>query len=288
MGLETVRFKVVSNFNQPIPLVTIRIFDSSDNFVTYAVTDDSGIAETTLDGNSDGISYILRLFKVGVAFETNRIKVYSPPVSPGNSFKIIGNTEAVNSPTDPRLCRCYGFLRKGDGSMFKADIRFHLISPDIVDGCGLFGRDFTVIGNSNGYFSIDLFRGGTYLVQISNDTFRSITVPDLPTANIADVIYPVISQVTYDPEPPYNLGVGEVLEITPSITLSSGLSYSWTPDEVVWRSLDPTIVYVETGKTIMLRGIKTGSTQVKIDVKDTGIRKIPDTIIGDLFNVNVS
>lgn len=92
MGMVSTTFRVASDAVTPAPVdgVAVRVFTSSDVFVTEGVTGlvtpGSGELELTLNGEPSGTTYIVRLAKDGWSFSppTVSVEVYDPPGAPPN------------------------------------------------------------------------------------------------------------------------------------------------------------------------------------------------------------
>jgi hypothetical protein len=184
MAVETVRVFVEdlqTPTAQPIEDVLVRVFDANGDFVTQDLTVLSGgeaVADFSLDGDDPPIEYTIRLSKSGVAFDgaggdANKsplgIQVYSPPAnSPTgtNDFDAKGETFVRPTATDPNMCRCSGFFRRGDGRPYAnmAVAIEAIFNPAIVSGDGVMGTNLFGRTDADGYFQIDLYRGGQYIL----------------------------------------------------------------------------------------------------------------------------
>lgn len=101
MGLVTVKISTVDDalVPQPIDLVTVRVFDNADVYITEGLTGSMipGEVEFTLNGDGPGVAYRIRLAKDGVSFlpqPTFDILVTDPP-SPPNEFEFVGHVGLI-------------------------------------------------------------------------------------------------------------------------------------------------------------------------------------------------
>jgi hypothetical protein len=150
MGVETVRVHVIDTELTPgdIEGVTVRYYTTGESFVTSAVTNVSGIADVSLDGDVAGTDYHARFFKDTVSFTSPQvISVYSPPAGAPtgtNDFEVEGELNAADAPSNADLCRCYGYFRDVAGLVpNNLEIRFQtLYSPMIVNGVGVYASHY--------------------------------------------------------------------------------------------------------------------------------------------------
>jgi hypothetical protein len=150
--------------------------------------------------------------------------------------------------------------------------------------------------DEQGYFEIDLVRFGQYDVTVEGfeDQQRCITIPDYPSSNLPDLLFPVIDRVELDPPGPYNIGIGVAneIQVTPTVWDSSGRQLPGTAlVDVMWRSSDTNVLGVEvTSEKVILRGLAPGAAQLQALRADSSIIRIPNTPVqGDVpANVSVS
>jgi hypothetical protein len=108
------------------------------------------------------------------------------------------------------------------------------------------------------------------------DLRRDISVPDQPNVNLADLIFPVVSEITFSPVGPFTVHVGVDFQTTASIITSDE-----NPDpnawDVIWSTDDPTVCAVLSGAPVLtLRGFKPGTCNLIAKRANTSIVKIPD------------
>lgn len=282
----------------PVEGVLVRVFDATGTtFITQDVTTlvgNDAIADFTLPGSDPAIEYQIRLSKVGVAFDgllgadsksPQLVQVYDPPAaapSGTNDFTVQGQTYHRPAATNPRLCRASGFFKRGDGQPYPwLDLMFvPVFKPTIVDDAGVIGSTITGRTDAEGYFEIDLYRGGIYHVTMEGleDVPREVEVPDASSINLIDLLFPVVASVVFDPVSA-NLAVGESVEITPTVLGSDGRVLDGTAIADVLYTIEDTAVAAVQVKTdsIIVTAIASGATTVEVERADTSVVLIPDT-----------
>lgn len=298
---ETVRVYTVDENSDPLEGVLVRFFDGTDTFVTQQYSSLIGAesyAEVTIDGDDPAIEYTIRLGKNTVAFDgglgddsktPQSILIYSPAtLSPTgtNYFQVQGQTFTRPVATDPRLCRCSGFFVDPTGQPLpNLDIHFvhrcvtDNLNPLIVDGKAVLGSKVFGRTDANGYFEIDLFRTGEYsaLVESLENIQREIRVPNLPSANLIDILFPVVKSITFDVDP-VTVAVDGYVDVTMIIVASSGSLLNSTSRDVLFESSDTSIATVQHLSSGLLRivGVSAGSTTILATRADTTIKTIPE------------
>jgi hypothetical protein len=317
MSTETVKIYSIDENDDSLEGVLIRIFDQSDIFVAQQYTTLIGsevYADIDLDGDNPPVTYKIRLSKSGISFDGSlgddnktpqSIDIYSPASeSPTgtNDFTIRGQTFSLPAATDPRLCRCSGLFIDHTSRPIKDFIMHFSLAcynkdqpeqtPLIVDGKLVASKSIYVKSDVNGFCQIDLFRGGEYLVLVEGfeNNYREIKVPDQSSINLIELLFPVVSEITYESNP-VEIDVGESITLGVTIKSSDGQTLSAYNQDVVFTSEDTSIasISVLTGDTIQITGIKSGSTKIIASRIDTGIVTIPvQPIIYEDLTVNVS
>lgn len=109
----------------------------------------------------------------------------------------------ISAPSDPALCRVYGYLRLPDNSVAASvDITFRLKARGEVLAAGIILRhaEVTVTTNASGYFQADLIRSALLVPENSGDSTDylvtcglckingAITVPSQSTADLHDLL----------------------------------------------------------------------------------------------------
>lgn len=322
MGLVTVNFECVDQELPPNPVTSavIRVYETDDTFVTELVSDlVTGIASGLLDGLAapNPHAYNIRLYKYGSPAVDNpqRIEVYDPPagapVTGTNDFKIYFDPRKAEAPADPRLCRCGGYFRRVDGTAARGLIepyreplhRGHilritsLMNPLIVDGAGAFSSPVYVEADRFGWAQVDLFRSGTYSVFVEDihpgcpqEAHRVIHVPDRSTVNLLDLLFPVITDVSWNPVGPWTVAVGGDLDLQPTVTSSDYrvLEGSATED-VVYTVDDESIarVAVKGTSTLTITGVASGTTNLRVSRRDVSIVRVPGDVSGGVVAITV-
>jgi hypothetical protein len=328
MGLVTVNFQCIDQEIVPNPVTSavVRVYETNDTFVTELISDPiTGIASGLLDGTAapNPHAYIIRLYKFGSPAVDNpqRVEIYDPPagapVTGTNDFKIRFDPHAAVAPADPRLCRLSGYFRRVDGnpasglgtlSNVSAPVsgptRGHVIritslmNPLIVDGAGSFSSPVYCYADDDGLVEVDLFREGTYSVIVEDihpsciqEAHRVIHVPDRSTANLLDVLFPVVTDVSWNPAGPWSVVVGGELDVVPTITASDyrvleGIAtydVEYTVDDISVATVTPV-----DDTTIKVMGVASGSTTLRVSRKDESIVRVPGDITGGTVVITVT
>jgi len=317
MAVETVRVYSVDQSSNALPGVLVRVFDATGTtFITQGYTALVGAdayVEFSLDGNDPPVNYTIRMAKTGVAFDGSLgddsktpqlIAIYSPPVAPGNGFTVQGETFPLQPATDPRLCRASGYFRDAAGGPLHG-LYLTLINqfkPAIVDGRGILGGKIELKTDEDGFVSVDLFRSGIYRAMVESIQAaeaspegaiafsRDIRVPDQAYANLVDLLFPVVSEITWDPAT-LTVATGETLDVVPTIKCSDGRTLIGAAvEDVLYTTEDLSVANVaaEEGKIVIL-GVGPGTTHLVAARKDQTIITVPVTsIVGSPVDIVVT
>lgn len=322
MGLVTVNFECVDQELPPggVPGVVVRVYETDDSYVNEFVAGPTGIATGLLNGEASPSphAYNIRIYKYGHSVTNPQaIEIYDPPAgSPTgtNDFTLTLDPHAAQAPADARLCRCSGYFRRIDGVpaggpvnrnaatggfLRNQVLRFtSLMDPLIVDQIGAFGSPVYAEADDNGLIEIDLYRDGKYSVIVEDvhpgclqEAHRIIHVPDRSTANLLDILFPVVVEIAWSPSGPWNLAVSGELDVTPTITASDyRVLTGIAADDVEYAVDDPTIASVASkdDSTLTITGVASGTTQLSITRRDDSIVRVPGTITGGVVTINVT
>jgi len=292
MALELVDILVETDDVVPVPVdgVVVRVYDAAGTtLITSGTTGapaDPGHVEFTLNGEVAPDTYQLRFFYSGGAIESPMlIEVYSPPAgSPTgtNSFAVPIHLFTLPEAVDPLLCRASGYFRDVTGQALPGvDVHFvSQYSPLIAGGDGIMGERVHARSNAQGYFSIDLYRGGCFQVIIEGheNEPREILVPDRAAVSIIDILFPVVMSVVYDPAPAYALTVGDTLDLTPVVTATNyQILTGAASGDVEYEIDDPTIASVAVSAgTLVLTALAAGTTTLTATRRDSSLVRLPD------------
>ena len=325
MGLVTVNFECVDQEIVPNPVgtVVIRVYTLADVFVTEFTSDAvTGIATGLLDGAAAPTpnAYNIRIYKFAYGVTNpQQIEVYDPPAgSPTgtNDFKLTLDPHVPAAPADARLCRCSGYFRRVDGSSAGGSVdsywntarfgpwRGHilrftsLMDPLIVDGAGAFSSPVYAEADADGLIEIDLFREGMYSVFVEDihpgciqEAMRAIHVPDRSTANLLDILFPDLADITWNPVGPWAVAAGGVLDVQPAITLTDYRVLEGTgTDDVTYSVDDPSIATLgyKDADTLTVTGVASGTTQLRVSRRDESIIRIPGSYTGGVVDITVT
>lgn len=299
-SFELVTFTITDDnpAKTPVAGVVVRLFDSTGtSFVTQGTTDANGKVVFNLLAP---VSYQARFFKSKLSlYAVQNVDVLEAPVAPQtNEFLITGHVFKPPEAVHPRLCRCSGFFRYPNGAPApNHDVQFIAkFNPLLFEGDAMLKERVNQRTDEKGYLEIDLVRFGLYDVTVEGfeDHLRCITVPDYPSANLPDLLFPVVDRVELDPPGPYVIGIGVAneIEITPTVWDSSGRKLPGTAlADVNWRVSDLAVGSVSvTSDKLFLRGLVPGAAQLLALRADNSIVRIPNTpVVGDVpANFSVS
>ena len=305
MAVETVRIYTEDELGDPLVGVLVRFFDATDVFVTQqysALVGAVAYAEVSLDGDDPvPIDYTIRMSKTGVAFDgglgddsktPQSISVYSPPgLTPptSNGFTVSGQTFTRPIATDPRLCRASGFFRDISGRPL-ANLDLHFIglcqnvdqppmSPMIVDGDAVLqGGELVTRTDSNGYLQVDLYRSGEYgvLMQGFETDLRSILVPDAPSVNLVNLLFPVVTSIVFNPDP-LTLSVDDVTDVDVTVLASDGQTLNIDDGDLLFTSSDTGVVSIQVlNSKLRVVGVAAGTAEITATRADESIVTLPD------------
>ena len=278
----------------PISGVVVKVFSENGSLVYgQATTDADGKASFLLPN----ATYQLRFYKQQVSFaQPKLITVLEAPVAPQtNSFDVLGESFVPPVSTDPRLCVASGIFKKPNGAP-APNVDMHFITkfdPVLLDGAAVLTERMSTRTDANGYAQISLIRFAQYDVTIEGieDYLRMISVPDKPSTNLPDLLFPVVAQITFSPEGPYALAVNDEITITPTVITSDGRVLDGTAlEDVSWRVGDVDVAALSaTATTLVLRGVGAGTTTLIAERSDTTIIRIPDTpIVGVPVDITIT
>lgn len=269
--------------------VLVRVYDKAGKTLfTESVTGDDGRAGFLLFSQE----YSLRFYKFGVGFtQPQFIEVLSNPAIPGKTANAFNVSAAVLEPPlalDPRLCRASGYFRDVTGAP-RPQLDIHFIgqfSPILLEGSLVMDERRQLKTDKQGFACIDLIRCANYLVTLEayEDRPRTIRVPDAPSVNLPDLLFPVVDRVVL---PAISLAVNEEQQLQPQVIDSAGVPLpSPAGSDVTWTAEDPSVLYVAASTDYLLvKGLKVGSTTLTATRRDSTIIRVPDT---DIAGVPVS
>ena len=294
MGVESVDIYVQNDhpFGDPVAGVVVRVFDSTGtNFITSAVTDNTGLAALSLPS---GVSYQARFYKDKFTIKQPQLFLVQPsPLL--NSFTVTGHMYEPPEAVNTRMCRCSGFFRNLDNSPAR-EHSIHVIAkfdPLLVDGNAHLTELLLQRTDDTGYVEFDLVRNGQYLVTIEGleDQQRVITIPDAPSANLPDLLFAVISAVEFDPPGPWTLAVDERLLLTVTVHTSDGrILPGIAQQDILWSTDNNAAAFIcYAGNQLEIRTQGVGYANLIAQRRDTSIIRIPNTpILGVPVGIDVT
>lgn len=300
MALEAVTVVVLDAVvpHDPVEGLVVRVYDETGTtFITSGTTDSDGTVSLTLEGDDPAVSYQLRTFKQGVSIpQPQVIEVFSPAsLSPTgtNSFSIDANVFVLPEAVDPRLCRVSGYIKDPAGRPKAGiDIQFiHRFNPLVVgEGAtmvGVLGERVAQRTDRNGYFQLDLWRGGCYraIVDSHDNVGRVVYVPDQAATNVMALLFPRAHAVVFDPPGPWSVAAGSELVVRTTVELTSGYVIEGTaPDDLLYEvSPGSVAVALEVrDDALVFRGLAPGAATLSITRAVQNLAYTPDpAVIGD-------
>lgn len=269
----------------PVEGMLVRVFDATNHvFQTEDVTDAAGRVGFTLWTNT----YNLRFYKFGAQVKQPQIiEVQAPPVGQPliNAFTVSAMAFQPPIANDPRLCRASGFFRDITGAP-QPNLDIHIIgafSPILLEGAGVLSERRALRTDAEGFACVDLIRCALYTATIQGfeDTQRDISVPDLPSANLPDLLFPVVKEVSLEPPGPYSMVRGSTLELVPTVVGSNGVPLVGPAgSDVQWSSSNDAVLGVAlTATSIVLTAKAPGTAELRAVRLNNTIVHIPSTSI---------
>lgn len=200
---------------EPVDNVFVGLYDNTTKALLQSDMSGSGeeaSGQTTFT-NVDPGTYEIRIqpsFPSAVVDgKVQRIVVLDAPTPPlSNIFDVAVTSVGLPTATNPRLCRCSGYIVDMAGDPVpNALIRFSDCKTPILEHQSESPYSMKIVSpvsrtittDSNGYTCIDLYRKASYTVYMSGfeNLFRTVDVPDLAAVNLGDLLFPIASSVEY-------------------------------------------------------------------------------------------
>jgi hypothetical protein len=235
---ETVTISITDQDAAALDGVLVRVYSALDVFqqegTTGAVT--TGQIQFVMNGELAGVTYRLRFLQVGTSIVSPQDISVTSPANPTNTFAVVAQTHTLSTATDPDLCRISGDIVDGGGNLLEGVHLFfrnrleppdpQLLGSSLTTRRAVLGEKVTIITDSAGHVQFDLIRDAEYDVILAGqeDSLGYIVVPDAASALLANLLYPVVSNIVYLPVSPLALSVDDVQAVTLTFTYSSGVT----------------------------------------------------------------
>ena len=292
MSFEPVDVAVADSAGNPVEGVLVKVYDPAGAiFFTQATTDADGVASFLLET----LDYSMRFYKYHTGFsQPQHFSILPAPQT--NIFDVVAELFELPIATDPRLCRCSGFFRDMTGAPARY-LDMHIIpefEPILLEDSAIVTGERHIRTDENGYVQVDLIRGGNYYVNLeamgAANLRRLCQVPDAPSCNLPDLLFPRVDEIHFDPDP-ISVAVGASLDVYPTVYDSVGRPLEGTAmGDVRWSIEDDSIasLTVQADK-LVLQGLAAGVTNILAERVDVTVIKIPDEpIVGVPKNVTVA
>lgn len=276
---ETVNILVKDSSQIPVPLKSVVVkLTSQDGKSVYGQTQTGadGIASFLLPS---GNTYQARFYKFGYSFQASLIEVISDAQ---NTFTIKGEGFTYPQSMDPRICIAGGFFRTPAGLPAKyVDMHFiQKFDPLLLDGAAVVPERVAARTDAKGYVEVPLIRFGYYDVTLEGmeDYQRCVNVPDKPFVNIGDLLFPVVTAVSFEEEGPYTVQVGNSLTLHPHVFTSDLRELSDITSDLLWSTSNSMSVGISPeASSITLTAVTAGTYTLTATRRDQTIIRIPNT-----------
>lgn len=258
----------------PIPGVDVYVYIDGVGFVTASTSDSNGLAALLLPENA---VYQLRFHKSGVTMQSYaNITVGTANIE----ATVYGTVQENVVSNDSRYCLvqgyCVGWSRRIPSD---ATITFTPVNnPQVVDGKAVLQSKERIIVGNDGWAQVHLLRGQSYDVDIQGylTPVRTIRVPDSLSANLSNVLFPVINVIVFDAGG--SLPAGTSRDITPEVWTNAPVQLEGAAiEDLDWTSSDSGILQVvASADKVTLVGVQAGTAEVIATRKDTAYKSIPD------------
>jgi len=282
---------VVDEAGVPVEGMTVQIYDETGvTLIASGVTDVTGEALVTPPTDR----YQVRFCGDHILAEVvspQQIKVIVPP--PNNRWIFTATTFIPPVSANPNMCRCWGFFVDAAG---RPCPNLYLRLQPVFDPAALYvqavgyaQKPVELTTDEDGFFSVDLVRGGLFNVTLSGymDSAPNIRIPDASSCNIVDILFPAPSEVTFDPVGPIALVSGSNVNIEASLLMSDGRTLNNTSDPsqqtfVEYTSSDIDVFTVEgtDGESIVVQAVGAGvATLSAVTVPLSFLPRVPAVVL---------
>ena len=265
---------------EPLVGVVMKVLSQDGRLIfSQVITDASGTASLLLPAPA---VYQARFYRFGVSF-VGALLLDVHEAGP-NDFLAKGEVYRYPQATDPRLCIASGFFRTPSGAV-AASVDMHFIGkfdPLLLDGAPILPERITARTNHAGYVEVSLIRFGLYDVTLQGmeDYQRPVSVPDAASVNIGDLLFPVVTAITFEEPGPYTVRIGQDLVAHPHVFTSDARELEDITSDLLWSTSDSTALGLNPQqKSISVRGVKLGTQTLTAVRKDQTVIRIPNTPI---------
>jgi len=275
-------FVLEKHVNTALTNVLVRVL-SNGAFYTEATTDVDGKVSFLLPSNQ---TFELRFGKSQVTFVNPLFIEVLENVT--NSFEVFGVSWVRPIAADPDFCRVSGYFIGADGKPASgAVIHVNVKYLPLLLRDKYVMKGITAVTDKNGYAEFDLIRCAYFDVTVSgaSDMVRHISVPDAPSCNLPDLLFPKIAKVILDPVS-LGISVGSEADFTPTVQTTDGRILPGTAqDDVQWSIADTGIAVISalTDTLLKVKGIAAGTTSIIAKRRDETVVAYPIqsvTIVG--------
>ncbi len=277
MSLQAVDVYAVDPDDNFVAGVVINVYNADgSSLITQETTDSDGRAAFLLEQDT---TFQLRFFKHAYSF-SNPLYII-PLVASLNVFDVACFSLAAPAATDARLCTASGYFRDITGRPLR-NTKLTFIpqfKPFLLEDSVVLTGHVNVTTDASGWAQIDLVRFGIYecTMHAKEDYVRCIKIPDQASVSLPDLLLPLVTEITFDPEVPTSYVAGdEDVTVTPTIRWTDGSD--GIVGDVQWSSSDPNVLAVLPAGdgSLVLRPLAAGTAEVRAVRADNSIIRIPD------------
>jgi hypothetical protein len=267
----------------PVPGAVVGLYDPT----TFA---EIGVSVADVHGRVSFLAiaegnYEVRSFLLGYRFRNPTLIAVTDPGP--NIFTQLCTSLALSAAVDPLMCRCTGrFMNLGNQPISGLSVRVlakaekDTQTPKIVNGNVVSAEIALGLTNADGEVVFDLPRFGEFYVTYSGDEDNVfyIHVPDRPSANLTDLMFPVPVLLVWNqddaPSNNVSLPAGTKKTVHWKLTYSDFEELSEGLGWMQFTDMNPDVVIIRAGEGVMeLSGLSPGSTVL------TGVTVIPPEAI---------
>jgi hypothetical protein len=233
--------RTVINAGDPVPGIKVSLYPTGGGaLIIESTSNNDGLVYL---GERDAATYEIHISpSVAAVVTSGTIQSIEVVGGSTNYFDVQVNTSGLPTSSDDTLCRCSGYFVTSYGQAIE-DLSIHFSVYDVRTLAYYAGQDTTkavipttqvVKTDSAGFTSVDLYGGETYHVFLEGyeNMSRDIVVPELTSAPLPDVLFPIPGRVEYK-----NSGALLIPVSAPTLTLSlAGTASATLSVSTIYRS----------------------------------------------------
>ena len=243
--------------------------------IPVTVTTGGTLGSVVLNSARTGYTMRLSMSVSGYSFTLGAPQSFAPTgVVAADIFDVEVNLHARDTATDGNLCRCSGYFRDLRGTAFArwGFMLRNMNNPLLLGEDAIVGSSVRIVTDAAGFASVDLVRDAVYRVYAEGllDINLEIRIPNASSANLPDVLFPIVSAVTWTPTA-VTVATGATSTLAATVDYLSGLQVpveDFDPDSplpVAFVVDDPDVATVAVSNTgFVVTGISAGTATVTV------------------------